>query len=212
MKIIQLLTYPLLIIIAIPVAIEFVASLNVFINHLSVYSWVLAGVAIQIVVRFVPFLCKNTRWLQTLAHESSHAVMSILMFHKIIDFRVQEEEGEISHRGRYGNFFIALAPYTLMILTLPFLLFRLIAQNSAIYIIDLCIGFTAAFHAYCFWDQTHQNQTDIKKIGYLKSGLYITIWHLFNVSLIILSIRKGLWGALGYLFTNYWNDLLQLVS
>jgi hypothetical protein len=84
-------------------------------------------------------------------------------------------------------------------------------QNAFIYIIDMLIGFTLAFHISCFWDQTGFHQTDIKNTGYVKAIMYIAVWHMFNGSLIILSIRKGIWGAFGYLFTNYWQDLLKLI-
>lgn len=212
MKILNFLAYPLLVIIVILTAIEFVSAGKIFISHFQVYTWLLVGVAGYVVLNHIPGINLNKEMLQTFAHELSHMIAGLLMFHKIHDFRAREKEGVIYHSGRFGNTFITMAPYTLLIFTFPFLLFRLMGQNAFIYIIDICIGFTTAFHVNCFWRQTHHEQPDLKRVGYLKSGLYIAGWHFFNASLIILSIRKGLWGALGYLFSNYWNDISQLVS
>lgn len=210
-KVLNILSYPLLAILIILTAMEFIPAVGVFFTHLAIYRWLLIGVAAYIIITFIPAFSQNLDWMQTFSHERSHTVAAILMFHKIHDFRAGINEGVMFHSGRFGSTFITLAPYTMLLFTFPFLLFRVMGQNAFIYIVDMLIGFTLAFHVNCFWKQTRLYQTDIKNVGYAKSFMYIAVWHLFNGSLIILSVRKGIWGAIGYLFTNYWHDLLKLI-
>lgn len=211
MKFLKVISYPILAILIILTAMEFIPAVKIFVTHIAIYRWLLIGVGIFVAICFIPALNKNLEWARTFSHELSHTVASVLMFHRIHDFRASIREGVMYHSGRFGSTFISLAPYTLLLYTAPFLLFRVMGQNAFIYIIDMFIGFTVAFHVSCFWTQTRLYQTDLKNVGYVKSFMHIAVWHLFNSSLIILSIRKGIWGAIGYLFTNYWHDLLKLI-
>lgn len=209
--ILKILSYPLLAILIILTAMEFFPAVGVFFTHLAVYRWLLIGVAAYIIITFIPAFRQNLDWMRVYSHERSHMVAAILMFHKIHDLRADVNEGVLWHSGRWGDTFITMAPYTMLLFTFPFLLFRGMGQNAFIYIIDMFIGFTLAFHIGCFWKQTRPFQTDIQNVGYVKSYMYITVWHLFNGSLVILSLRKGIWDAIGYLFSNYWHDLLKLI-
>lgn len=211
MKILRILSYPFLAILLIITAMEAIPALKIFFTHISIYKWLLIGIALFIIICFTPVLNKNLEWARVFSHELSHTVAGVLMFHRIHDFRASESEGVMFHSGRFGTIFITLAPYTMLLFTFPFLLFRVMGQNTFIYIVDMLIGFTLAFHVSCFISQTGTYQTDIKTSGYIKSFMYISVWHFFNISLIILSIRKGLWGAIGYLFSNYWQDLLKFI-
>lgn len=171
----------------------------------------LLGIGIFIILRFIPALNRNLEWARVFSHELSHTVAGMLMLHRIHYFRAGEKEGVMTHSGRWGNMFISLAPYTMFLFTLPLLIFRGMGQNAFIYILDLLIGFTFAFHISCFWVQTRTYQTDLQKVGYAKSFLYIAFCHLFNISLIILTVRKGIWGAIAFLFSHYWADFLKLI-
>lgn len=77
-----------------------------------------------------------------------------------------------------------------------------------LYVFDLFIGFTLAFHIICFWKQTKPYQIDIQQQGYVRAFLFISVAWFFNATIILLSIRKGIVGAVTYLFPRYWNDIV----
>ncbi len=192
---------------------EFWESFKWMILHLKLYMWFFIGIGSYFILRMIPQLKKNEEWLQTFSHELSHTIVGLLFFQRIHSFRAGEKSGAVYHSGhRFGDSFISLAPYYLPIFTFAFLLVRIIGAWKALYIFDIFIGFTLAFHCLCFAKQTRSYQTDISSVGYAKAYLFIACALLFNLTIILLSIRKGIVNANIYLFTNYWHDIVSAVK
>jgi hypothetical protein len=192
-------------------AVEFYPVLLWGIKHYALYKWFGAGFGIYFLLQLLPFVRKNGHIMQTLSHEHTHFVVG-LMFGKIIHSvkATDSEGGEIYFSGnRFGDIFIALAPYCLPIYTYAFLLLRIIGANKQLMWFDIFIGFTLAFHITCFAKQTRNYQTDIQQHGYLKSYLFIVVFWLFNATIILLSIRKGIVNSVTYLFPLYWQDIVR---
>ena len=179
-------------------------------RHIIVYQWLLYGMAAYFIIRRFGFFSRNEQWLQTTSHEATHAIVGMMFFHKIHSLQADEDHGAIYHSGRkVGDIFISLAPYCLPILTYAFLLLRIMSANKMLYIFDLFIGFTLAFHIMCFCSQTRLYQPDIQSQGYIKSFLFLFVVWFFNATIILLSIRKGIVGAVTYLFPKYWDDVIN---
>lgn len=142
--------------------------------NIATYQWMLYGMGGYIVMRRL-FFKRNERWMQTFTHELSHTIVSLMFFRKIHSFYVAEGSGIIYHSGsrRFGDIFISLAPYCLPYFTFLFLLLRVVGASNMLYIFDLFIGLTLAFHLTCFISQTRSYQTDIQKHGYARSYLFI---------------------------------------
>jgi hypothetical protein len=87
------------------------------------------------------------------------------------------------------------------------MLLRLIGERQALYVFDLLTGLTAAFHAVAFFKQIRPYQTDIQSQGYLKSYLFIAAFLLFNSTVILLTVRKGISYAFRTLVRDYWYDI-----
>lgn len=205
---IKYLYYPIIILLLALTATEFFPAFGWIFSHIKVYQWMLYGMAAYFIIRMIPFASRNELWLQTFSHELSHTVVSLMFFQKIHSFRADEDNGIMWHSGRrWGGIFISLAPYCLPIYTFAFLLLRIIGANKMLYIFDLLIGFTLAFHLVCFWKQARPYQIDIQRQGYVRAYLFIAVALLFNTTIILLSIRKGIVGAVCYLFPKYWNDI-----
>ena len=182
-------------------------------HHWKVYLWFFLGMGAYFILRLIPQIKKNEEWLQVFSHELSHTIVGFLFFQKIHSFQAGENSGVVYHSGRrFGETFISLAPYYLPIFTFAFLLFRIIGAWQSLYIFDIFVGFSLAFHCLCFIKQTRPYQTDISSIGYLKAYLFIACALLFNMTIILLSIRKGIVNANVYLFTHYWNDIIQFIN
>ena len=205
----NILTLPLLLICLVLAAIEFYPVLLWGIKHYTLYKWFGAGFAAYFLLRFVPFFKKNEGFMQTFSHELTHTVVG-LMFGRIIhSFKATSGDGgEMWHSGgRFGDTFISLAPYCLPIFTYAFLFLRIIGAWKLLLWFDIFIGLTLAFHIVCFATQTRNYQTDISSQGYIKSYLFIVLFWLFNATVILLSVRKGIVNTVIYLFPQYWNDI-----
>lgn len=182
-------------------------------KHLSFYKWFFIGAGAYLVIRLLPFVRKNEEWMQVFSHELSHTVVGLLFFRRIHSFQAGDGEGEVQHSGMdVGRTFISLAPYCIPVFTFAFLLLRIIGAWKSLYIFDLLIGFTLAFHLLCFLKQTRLYQTDIRGVGYIKAFLFIACTLLFNLTIVILSIRMGIVKATVSLFTNYWHDIIALTK
>jgi hypothetical protein len=154
-------------------------------------------------------LFRKGDWFQTFTHELTHTVVAILFFRKIHGFHADEKGGVMYHSGgRFGDIFISLAPYCFPIFTYIFLFLRIFSAENHILWFDVFVGFTLAFHISCFTKQTGNHQTDIQRNGYFKSYLFIAVFGLFNASIILLCIPKGIVKSFIYLFSQYWKDVL----
>ncbi|GHT64307.1 hypothetical protein AGMMS50239_21780 [Bacteroidia bacterium] len=178
------------------------------VKHLSFYKWLGVGIAAYFVLRLL--FRKNEEWLQTQTHEWTHVFVALLFGHKIHYSYAQEGSGEMSHSGRFGGLFISLAPYCFPIFTYLFLLMRIIGSWQSLYIFDILIGFTAAFHAHCFRKQTGPYQPDIQAYGLPLSYLFITAFLLFNACVIVLSVKMGIVNAYERLISQYWKDIIMV--
>ena len=202
--------YPILVLLLVLTCIEFFPVLVYGIKHIRVYQWMLLGLAAYFIIRRFSFFSRNELWLQTTSHEVTHAIVGMLFFHKIHSLQANVDHGVVYHSGRrFGDIFISLAPYCLPVLTYVLLLFRIIGSNKMLYVFDLLIGFTLAFHILCFSKQTRLAQSDIQGQGYLRAFLFIFVSWFFNATIIFLSIRKGIIGAITYIFPEYWNDIVE---
>ncbi len=207
------LSYPIITLLLILTLFVFIPIVIWGALNIATYQWMLYGMVGYIVIRQL-FFKKNERWIQTFAHELSHTIVSIMFFRKIHSFHAEEGSGVIYHSGkrRFGDIFISLAPYCLPYLTYIFLLLSLIGAANMMYIFDLLIGFTFAFHIDCFSKQTRPYQTDIQKHGYIRSYLFIATALIFNTSIVLLSIRQGVVNAVINLFSQYWSEVNVLIG
>ncbi len=203
------LYYPIIAILIILFSIEFFDTIVYAVTHLAKYQWMIYGMIAYFIIRRFRFFSCNEEWLQTTSHELSHTIVGLMFLHKIHSLESRENSGVVYHSGKYGGIFISLAPYCLPIFTYIILLARLIGANQMLYIFDILIGFSLAFHILCFWTQTRLYQPDIKNQGIIRSLLFIVAFWFFNATIILLSIRKGFWWALTYIFPQYWKDIVS---
>jgi cellulose synthase/poly-beta-1,6-N-acetylglucosamine synthase-like glycosyltransferase len=192
-------------------AVEFYPIVLWATTHFALYKWVGVGIGAYFVLRLLPFVRKNEEFMQTFSHELTHTIVGLMFGRKIHAFRATSGEGgEMWHSGgRFGSTFISLAPYCFPIFTYAFLLLRIIGAWQMLMWFDIFIGFTLAFHIVCFSAQTRNYQTDISSQGYIKSYLFIVLFWLFNATVILLSIRKGIVHSATYLFPSYWEDIVE---
>lgn len=181
--------------------------------HLALYKWFGMGFAGFLVLRV--FVRKNMEWFETFSHELTHTVVGLMFFQRIYSFNAGEGEGYIERSSSgLGHVFISLAPYCLPIYTYLFLLIRFFIVPEYIWIFDMLIGATFAFHCFCFMTQSRNYQTDINQFPLTFSYLYIFTFILFNVCILLFSFFKGqnVFTAFMYMGENIWNNIVICIK
>lgn len=174
-------------------------------SQLELYKWASIGVLIAVLAgRFVN---RNLLWLETFSHELTHAVVAILFFRKVHSFHAEEGNGMVHTSGTNQGCIIpmALAPYCLPIFTYFLLSIRSLIDFHGIWIFDIIIGISFAFHVRCFKHQTGNFQTDINQYPLFFSYTYIYISRLINYCIIIVAFFPNY-----NVFTSTWRLLCAL--
>lgn len=189
---------------------EFVNAFAGMIVHPKQYLAFAIGVAAYFLIRLIPVYKKNEDFFGVFTHEFAHTIASLLCFQEIHSFEAKEKSGLVWHSGTFGfgRTFITLAPYCFPVYTMFLLLFRIVGAAKSLFIFDFLIGITVGFYGQCFYEQTRPYQTDIKNIGIPKAYLFIGTMLIFNLSLILLSIRFGTLNGIAFLFKSYWQDIV----
>lgn len=158
------------------------------INQLSLYQWVVVGfVAYSIFHKYVSF---NLEWLETDSHEKIHGIVGWLFGRRIHSAHSEEGSGCIYTSGnsfwsRWGMLPMSLAPYCLPLWTYSILWLRPFIGNRGLWIFDILVGTTLAFHYFCFKSQTKSNQPDINQYPLSFSYTYIYLARIINGLIII---------------------------
>ena len=205
----RILFYPIIFIsIAVGVA-EIGPALKWAVSNIGRYQYILYGMLAYALVTLIPFIRKNMEFIRTFSHESTHTLVGMLFLRKIHSFEAGEGSGEMSHSGglRFGGMFISLSPYCFPVLTWLLFLLRELSAAKSIYIFDIMIGLVTLFYLVCFYQQTGNHQTDIRRHGLVRSYLFIAAIRILNLGIILEAVRRGLFAALKHLFTEYWNDI-----
>jgi len=211
-RLLKIFAYTLLVVFLILSAWQFIGAAKLIIlKSYKLYIWFAIGVGAYIVLKQLPFLRKNAEWFEAQTHEWLHTIVALMFGQKIHSVSAGEGEGMMYHSGRFSrNIFISLAPYCLPIYSYAFCILRLLSAKQTLYIFDLLIGFTLAFHIVSFKKQIKPYQTDIQEFGLTTSYIFIAAFLFFNVTIILLTIKNGISGAVIYQAEQYWHNLQYL--
>ena len=184
---------------------------------LSVFVVFAIGVLVKTLQMDLPWrrprLRKNVRWLMMFTHEFTHLVFAILFFRKIHRFNVDNKDSHVSFsNGWFGYMPITLSPYCIPLFTLALLPWRFTADHDVyLYVIDVLIGLTYAFHVCCWARQIRLHQTDITGPGTFRSILFITFFLVVGLCLVILTPSSGVILALERVFWDFPRELVLMV-
>ena len=181
------------------------------ISHIKLYQYAGIGVALYVVMFFV-LGKKIISGFDTFVHELAHAIVATMLFRKVQSFWVTAREGgEIRYSGN-SSFIITLAPYSFPFFTLFFIFIKYFIDSNYIWIFDILIGLTFAFHYHSYYLQTRVHQTDLKKYGYVFSYIYIFAVNFFVIAVVLLSFRMNLLHSFKYWFSVIYEYILSLVK
>lgn len=157
-------------------------------TQLSIYQWVAVGFVAYCI--FHKYVSLNMTWLETDSHEKIHGIVGWLFGRRIHSAHSEEGSGCIYTSGnnfwsRWGLLPMSFAPYCLPLWTYSILWLRPLIGYQSLWIFDILVGITLAFHYYCFKNQTRSNQTDINQYPLSFSYTYIYLARIINGLIII---------------------------
>lgn len=158
------------------------------ISQLVLYKWVAVGIIVYCI--FHKYVSLNIEWLETDSHEKIHGVVGWIFGRRIHSAYSEEGRGCINTSGnniwsRWGMLPMSLAPYCLPLWTYSILWLRPFISYRGLWIFDILVGTTLAFHYFCFKSQTRSNQTDINQYPLSFSYTYIYLARIINGLIII---------------------------
>lgn len=185
-----------------------------FLKQLTIFQWVAVGIiGFSILHALVK---RNMSWLETFSHEFTHTVVALLMFRRIHSFHAEEGTGEVWTSGhtQYSLAPMALAPYCLPTFTYLLLSIRCLMDFHGVWIYDILIGATIAFHYYCFKSQTGNYQPDIKEYPLYFSYAYIWTARLINFCIIWVAFfpQYNVYTSFWRYLKAIWSNLCELIS
>ena len=143
-------------------------------------------------------------FLSTLEHECTHAIVALLTLHGVRGMRVTwNEGGHVRYTGGVGNWLITISPYfipTISILAILVTQFMAVQQTP---VSQGVIGATVGFHLGSSYLETHDAQSDLKKVGYVFCLCFLPTANLLVYSLLLAFIwdgSAGLTSTLDYFF------------
>lgn len=158
------------------------------ISQLAIYQWTAVGFVAHCI--FHKYINLNIEWLETDSHEKIHGIVGWLFGRRIHSAHSGEGSGCIYTSGnnylsRMGMLPMSLAPYCLPLWTYSILWLRPLIGYRGLWIFDIFVGITLAFHYFCFKTQTRSNQTDINQYPLSFSYTYIYLARIINELIII---------------------------
>ena len=188
-------------------------------RQLTVFQWAAAGIALytaiyQILKHSRSTLFNNLLWFETFTHELTHTIVAIMLLREVHSFHTEKSSGFITSSGRVDWLrpIVSLAPYCLPIYTYPLLALRSLMDFHGLWIFDIIIGMTIAFHAVNFWKDTNSRQTDINQFPLKFSYLYIPTALCINLVIIWVAFfpHYNVFTSFWRLVCAQWNAILAL--
>ena len=182
-------------------------------KRLQLHRYLAVGFVSFFLVFLIPRMRKNVHWLMMFTHEFTHLVFAILFFRKIHRFNVDNKDSHVSFsNGWFGYMPITLSPYCIPLFTLALLPWRFTADQAVyLYVIDVLIGLTYAFHVCCWARQIRLHQTDITGPVNVRSILFITFFLIVGLCLVSLAPSSGVQLALNRVFWSFPKELIMML-
>ena len=119
-------------------------------------------------------------FFSTFEHELTHAVFAWLCFHKVTRFEAsvgRKRSSDLENENYLGvvhltgsNWLISIAPYFSPTLLLPFYLVALLNPPPVFLVLA---GMICAYHITSTYRETGLHQTDLKRVGYLFTFMFL---------------------------------------
>ncbi len=182
--------------------------LVVVVNSYTRYLYFLLGGALMFVID--RFTYRNNKMMKTFHHESTHMLVSLLTFRKVLMLKVEPDSGAVASAGSKRMLeAVSLSPYCFPLFAYVVMIFGYFFGRDMVNIYAVILGAAYAFHLLCIKDDfvslkvLGRHQTDINQYPLLFSYSYILSFWLFNTMIVLLSVRRDIVEAYLYIFDNF---------
>ena len=128
-------------------------------------------------------------WFSTLEHELTHAMVAMMSFCKVTNIKVTWKRGGECHYQGHTNWVITLAPYFLPTITLVILFIGYWIPSDSHDVWEFLLGFSLCYHFLSTWRETHWQQSDLTKVGFSFSFLFLPFANLMMTGMIFHAIH-----------------------
>lgn len=133
-----------------------------------------------LVLSFIAVSWFRDSFFSTFEHELTHAVFAWLCFHKVTRFEASDgrnRSSDLENENYLGvvhstgfNWLISIAPYFSPTLLLPFYPVALLNPPPVFLVL---VGMICAYHITSTYRETGLHQTDLKRVGYLFTFMFL---------------------------------------
>lgn len=135
-------------------------------------------------------------WFSTLEHELTHAFFAVLTFHRVCAIRTSwNDGGQIRYYGK-GNWLITLSPYFFPTISFCLALALSVVNQDYFPWLNGILGFSVAYHLTSTWRETHRQQPDLRKAGFIFAVAFLPGATLCSYILIIAFAVDGTAGLI----------------
>lgn len=157
-----------------------------------------------------PKIRHNLNWFMHFTHELTHTLVALLFFRRIEEFLVSRRDCHVKYqKSRIGYVPITLSPYCIPIYTFMLFPFRYFGAPQYMFVFDVMIAFTYAFHIHTFIKYTRYTQSDIEGCGLIRSTAFISFVHCAVLALILSMPKGGMKLAIQRVF---WECPIQILT
>jgi Peptidase M50B-like len=148
--------------------------------------------------------------LSTLEHELTHGFFALLTGHKVWGIRTSWNSGGKINYSPPGNWLITIAPYffpTISFIIMAILMIFLPMGRIA----SMIFGISISYHITSTMRETHLEQTDLQKAGYLFSLVFLPAANILSYG-ILLSYTLAGWSGSSYYLKESFSRSLSFIG
>ena len=150
-------------------------------------------------------------FFSTFEHELTHALFAWVTLHKVTGLKATwSQGGEMSYRGQ-GNWLLLIGPYWFPTLCVPFIIMSGIGRFDGAHWVAVTLGATLAYHITSTIRETHRQQTDLQRTGFLFAWAFLPSANLLSIGFIIAYAHSGLSAGMAFLSMS-WQASRSLLS
>ena len=158
----------------------------------ELFAFSLGVVTYVVVARWLERIRIFGTFFSTLEHELTHALVATLTFHRVLSIHsTWRSGGHIKIRGQ-GNWLITLSPYFLPTISLLLLPIVVVAPRPLSWAVLSLQGVSWAYHLWSTIRETHRQQSDLEKAGWVFSWIFLPTANLVTMIGVLAFAAGGL--------------------
>ena len=128
--------------------------------------------------------------VSTFEHELTHAIFAWLTLHRVIGLKATWKSGGAVRFHGKGNWLITIAPYWFPTASVIAAVVLALVPSSARLWTLVALGVTVGYHITSTFHETHREQTDLQRVGFVFALLFLPTANIVAYSLLVLAVAE----------------------